>query len=522
MKKILIILLLFCSSCFAALANENFSGLYVNSLDEVLRLDSKEIDLATAVLITSEEWNENVYGRHYIRKVDELAYRIKGRLKKKGIRLNHHAIKDINFFLFHELGFESVEVADNPDDLFLHSVLDNKQGYCLSLSILYLAIGERLGLPVYGVVIPGHFFVRYDDGSVRFNIETTSKGGITDDEHYIKNFDIPDGDNIYLQNLDKRQSLGCFFNNLGNCYMSVGDTKSAVLALERAIDVNPSLAESRINLGNIYISNGQLEDALAEYNYAYAINPFDPKILNNLGNAYSQKGWGNDAVNQYLKAIRLDPNFVDAYKNLAGAYCEMGRYSQAVEKLKEALAIEPENASIFYQMGKTYLSMGRNKNALKYLQKALLRERDADTYYGIGLAHLGLGSDDEALRAFRKALVKDENLVGAAVGAGNIYFNQGYYETALEYYERANEIRPRDANVLFNLGTVLCNLQRYEESVSYFELLLELYPEQVDAHSGLAVTYFNLKEFELAREHYENAVSAGVEVSEEIAEALGD
>ncbi|MHC4759552.1 MAG: transglutaminase family protein, partial [Planctomycetota bacterium] len=36
--------------------------------------------------------------------------------------------------------------------MFLHTVMDKKQGYCLSLSILYLSIGERLGLPLYGVV----------------------------------------------------------------------------------------------------------------------------------------------------------------------------------------------------------------------------------------------------------------------------------------------------------------------------------------------------------------------------------
>ena len=57
------------------------------------------------------------------------------------------SIGEINKYLFEELNFRSVETADDPEDLFLHSVIDKKRGYCLSLSVLYLSIGERLGMP---------------------------------------------------------------------------------------------------------------------------------------------------------------------------------------------------------------------------------------------------------------------------------------------------------------------------------------------------------------------------------------
>ncbi|GAI69689.1 unnamed protein product, partial [marine sediment metagenome] len=91
---------------------------------------------------------------------------------------------------------------------------------------------ERLGLPLYGVVVPGHFFVRYDDGQVRFNIETTSKGGSAPDEHYINKFKVPIGNiSIYMKNLDKIHTLGCFCNNLGNSYDDIGNMDSALLAL---------------------------------------------------------------------------------------------------------------------------------------------------------------------------------------------------------------------------------------------------------------------------------------------------
>jgi len=259
------------------LANEGKDGLYVKSIEQVLRLDESEIDLGTAVLIISEQWNQNVYGRRYLTRLDDMAFEIRRRLEAKNLQPNYRAIEVINDYLFDESGFKSVKDAGDPKDLFLHTVLDKKRGYCLSLSVLYLSLGERLGLPLYGVVVPEHFFVRYDDGQVRFNIETTGKGGSADDEHYIKKFGVPtdNGDSIYMKNLSKKQTLGCFLNNLGNSYNDVGDADAALRALERAVDLNPSLAESLTNLGNMYLNEGYIADAVYKYQAALRINPSD-------------------------------------------------------------------------------------------------------------------------------------------------------------------------------------------------------------------------------------------------------
>jgi len=247
MKKVLLpivcVLFLTGRTCFGRepLANEDKAGLYARSIERVLRLDETEVDLATAVLIISEQWNDNVYGRRYLAKLDDMAFEIRDRLKADELKANYKAIAVINEYLFDTERFQSVAEAKDPNDLFLHSVMDRKRGYCLSLSILYLSLAERLGLPLYGVVVPGHFFVRYDDGRVRFNIETTSKGGTADDEHYIKKFKVPkgDSDSIYMANLNKMQTLGCFFNNLGNSYSEIGDTEQALVALETAVEINP-------------------------------------------------------------------------------------------------------------------------------------------------------------------------------------------------------------------------------------------------------------------------------------------
>jgi regulator of sirC expression with transglutaminase-like and TPR domain len=243
-----LIALLLTPESSAALANQNKRGLRAFTIEGVLRLQEDDIDMGTAALILSREWGTTRTLHSYRGRIDDMAEAIQKKLRNQP--LDHRAIPVINDYLFEELGFQTVETADDPEDLFLHVVLDRKRGYCLSLSILYLSVAERLGLPMYGVVVPGHFFVRYDDGRQQFNIETTSKGAIVPDSHYIDKFKPPNRpQSLYMKNLTRRQTLGCFFNNLGNSYTHVGQTEQAFAALERAVQLAPQLGESHTNLG---------------------------------------------------------------------------------------------------------------------------------------------------------------------------------------------------------------------------------------------------------------------------------
>ena len=67
----------------------------------------------------------------------------------------------LNHYLFDELGFRG-NAADyyDPRNSFLNDVLERRLGIPISLSVLYIAVGRRLGLPLEGVSFPSHFLVR--------------------------------------------------------------------------------------------------------------------------------------------------------------------------------------------------------------------------------------------------------------------------------------------------------------------------------------------------------------------------
>jgi tetratricopeptide (TPR) repeat protein len=504
------------------LANDRKSGLYARSIEQVLRLRENQVDLATAALIVSENWSDMVYGRRYLETLDDMAYEIRDRLRRRRIQADYRAIPVINNYLFKELGFKSVSEADDPHDLFLHTVLDKKAGYCLSLSILYLSLAERLGLPLYGVVVPGHFFVRYDDNQIRFNIETTSSGGSAGDEHYIDKFKVPGGNNgIYMKNLDKIQTLGCFFNNLGNSYNDVGNIDSAQLALETAVEINPMLSESRANLGNIYLAKGRVTDAINQYRQALRINPHDAKTHNNMGNAYVQKDWLNYAINEYHQSIRLEPEFTDAYKNLAIVYGKQERFQQAIMQLQRAIALKSDDAECYSQLGNVFQQMGKYSQAISQYKKATRIDATlAEAYYGLGVCHNKLNSVDDEIWAYKRALAVEPEMVAALVNLGNAYFSQKKYELAIEQYKKAATAEPAEGMIHYNLGAAYSNIEDYEKAVAAYLTAVETDPDNGDAHYGLAFGYYHLKKYRPAWKHIQTAEKLGVDVSKDLLKAL--
>lgn len=107
------------------------------------------------------------------------------------IELNDHLtafekIRVVNHFLFdvHNFSLSNRDML-SPQLYYIHHALDTRQGQPILLAIIYLEITERLELPVYGVNLPGHFLLCYQDRSyvddpdgILFYINPASGGNI--------------------------------------------------------------------------------------------------------------------------------------------------------------------------------------------------------------------------------------------------------------------------------------------------------------------------------------------------------
>jgi tetratricopeptide (TPR) repeat protein len=509
-KFLAVYILIFCIfsvSCLAKL-DYNRQGLDINSIHRILKLDDNQIDLATAVLLASRDWNGYTNTRIYRDKIDEMAeYILETATKRAGKPDGITLVRRINSYLFDELKYTAVTDANNPEDLFLHSVIDNRRGYCLSLSVLYLSIGQRLGLPLYGVVVPGHFFVRYDDGKTQFNIETTSNGNFAPDEHYIKTFNVPKNgyENLYMKNLTNQQTIGCFFNNLGNCYQSAGQTDKALEIFKNAIELNPTLTESLSNLGNIYMQQMDYPQAMLYFQKALKINPDDSKVHLNIGNVYLCQDNPTWAIIELKKAIAYDPKLSPAYLSLARAYRMKELYNAAIDSLTRGTQLS-SGAEWWREFALVYSATGEYKIAEDYFNRAIqAKECWAEIYFDLGILYGMTMEKDKEIQAYKDAIVCNPEMTAAMQNLGNVYLKNEDYDAALEIFTRAIESDPKNSAFYFGIGLVYAQRKDYSEAEKYYIKTLKLDRTNKSAYYNLAVCYYNMENYNLA---YENAVKA--------------
>ena len=72
-------------------------------------------------------------------------------------------LRELNRFFYEDMRFAgNVNHYDDPHNSFLNVVLSKRQGIPISLAVLWLELGQSLGLKVNGVSFPGHFLVKLD------------------------------------------------------------------------------------------------------------------------------------------------------------------------------------------------------------------------------------------------------------------------------------------------------------------------------------------------------------------------
>jgi hypothetical protein len=200
----------------------------------------------------------------------------------------HHASShadvadDINAVVFGELGFEREIVSTATRFFQLSSVISDRRGNCLGLAALALAIGERTGMPLDGVLLPGHFFVR-TRGPGRHNIELLRRGEAMPDDWYREKYGPwPEVGSAYFRPVTVTELVAVHWYNRGNDLRAAGDLAGAEAAYARAAHEFPGFAEVHASLGAVQQLRGAFAEAGVSYRAAARAWPDLPGLASNL------------------------------------------------------------------------------------------------------------------------------------------------------------------------------------------------------------------------------------------------
>lgn len=128
---------------------------------EIVRTPEPALDLARGALLIARVEHGALDSLRELARLDELA----GRSGAGGLGEPRARLARLRAFLFEEEGFRGdAENYYDPRNSCLNDVLDRKLGIPITLSVLMMEVGRRLGLAIAGVGLPGHFVVRAEVG----------------------------------------------------------------------------------------------------------------------------------------------------------------------------------------------------------------------------------------------------------------------------------------------------------------------------------------------------------------------
>jgi len=189
------------------------------------------IDLARANLLVASEIPEfkGLDIEKTLAKIDAIADTVRKETVRCRFMFEQHPEKFFNRFEAYQINILGIVIRDDlqirykegkldhrdPRVLFLNGLLERQEGTCVSMPILYLVVGLRLGYPLHGVTVGDHTFCRWDDGRYRQNIEATSGGFGGPDEEYIRDMGATEAqlkNSHWMQNLTPKQMIGLFLH----------------------------------------------------------------------------------------------------------------------------------------------------------------------------------------------------------------------------------------------------------------------------------------------------------------------
>ena len=239
-------------------------GAPLGAFAELLGCDDARIDLARACLMIAQDAYPQLELERYLGEIERMALRLRGRLPQD--EGPEERIVALNQFLFEDLGYwGNAEDYYDPRNSYLNEVIDRKTGIPLTLSILYMEVGRRIGLPLQGVSFPGHFLVRLRLRAGMLVLDPFSGGAPQSESELRQRLQrvIPEGvaDNVpvaelpldqFLEPASNRQILARMLRNLKGIYRERHKLESMLDVLNRMLVVSPDAHAELRDRGIVY------------------------------------------------------------------------------------------------------------------------------------------------------------------------------------------------------------------------------------------------------------------------------
>ena len=277
---------------------------------------------------------------------------------------------------------------------------------------------------------------------------------------------------------------------LGYVDVQLKQNDDAKTEFNRAIGINPKMAEAHLNLGLLLLDSDP-GAAATSFSFAADLAPTDSRPRFLYGLALERSGKLDDAVMQYKKAAELAPGDYEIAFGLARALVRLDRAPEAETEFRRAIALEADSAPA--QLG---------------LAQSLEAQKKYSDAAAVLAVYLTLRPDDRAARTDRAYDLMQSNQFDAALAeldlasAGvapdanslkmraGIEMQQSNWKDAAAALQQAIPLSPADPELYAWLGRSLLELRQFPDAAAALNKSLALDGAAVDPLRDLVDAYY--------------------------------
>ena len=234
---------------------------------QVSRPDGR-IDLARAALAIARWQYPRLDADAYLERLDGLARSVDGVRRSPDALGRLHRLRE---YLFVEQGFTgNRDDYYDPRNSFLNDVLDRRQGIPITLSLVLMEVGKRLGLAIEGIGLPGHFIAgaRLDDSQIL--LDPFNGGALVTPEECEELVGSVVGRPVTLRPehyvpVSGRQLLTRMLANLKGAYWRRQEWDRVVGTIDRLLVLDPKAAGEWRDRGVAWSNLGEVRRGLGDW-----------------------------------------------------------------------------------------------------------------------------------------------------------------------------------------------------------------------------------------------------------------
>ena len=302
----------------------------------------------------------------------------------------------------------------------------------------------------------------------------------------IANYDCAAALEILLKKIPPNQFKSCFvYTLIGRCYFELSKYKEAEKYYNLSLSLDPSYLT-----GMEYFSSvlWHLKDQFRCCNLAHLCleqSQFAPETWVVLGNTFSLQKEHESAIKFFNRATQLNPSFAYSYTLAGHEYVDNENFAEANNCFKKALAFDERQVNAWWGLGNIQLKEQNYSEAIKLFRKCLsINSHSAVLHFYLGTAYLQNKDIKNALNNLLNAQKLDSKNPMIQYQVANIYMSQGRNDEALKILKNLEENMPKEAPIYISIGKIYKNKKEYKKALDYFNKAIDLDPKD----SNLAKT----------------------------------